>query len=349
MKIITAQDIAQLTTEKLLTDAIRYLEQDLKRWQEFKKSPRHVTHYKHGVCELMPCADEQFYSYKYVNGHPGNPELGKSSIVATGMLADVETGFPLLFCDMTILTAFRTAATSAIAAQYLAKKNAQVLGLIGTGAQSEFQVTAMLELFDVHTIRYYDRDTQAMKKFAVNMKEKDVHLIACSSGEEVVKGVDILTTCICEKAHVELFPYSAIQQHEGLFINAMGGDCEGKTEIDPEVVRNSRIVVEFYEQTKHEGEIQNLEHEPEYSELWEVVQGEKQGRQGKELILFDSVGFALADFSILRLLHEKGIGTHIDVLPLVNDPKNLFTLLKSEQRTVCYTEEPSYAPLDRVL
>jgi ornithine cyclodeaminase len=328
MKIITARDLASFSFEKLLKEAAVALESDLKRWKDFHKSPRHAVHFKHGVFELMPCADNQFYTTKYVNAHPANPEQNKMSIVAVGMLADIETGYPQLFCDMTVLTAIRTAASSVLAAKYLAKPNSSVLGLIGTGAQSEFQVYALKSFFPLKTIRYFDRDPKAMEKFARNMQSSGLELISCKDGSEVVEGIDILTTCICEKAHVQLFPYKAIQNHSGLFINAIGGDCPGKTELDPEILRHARIVVEFFEQTKYEGEIQNLEPESfVVDELWELIQGQKQGRKGAELIVYDAVGFALADYSMLRLLYEKGLGTELSILPELKDPKDLYSLL----------------------
>ena len=275
MKIITSQDISRAGFETLLEDAILYLKEDLARWQSFQKTPRHAIHYDHGVFELMPCADEQYYTYKYVNAHPANPSLGKLSIVALGMLADVKTGYPQLVADMTLLTAFRTAAMSSLATDYFAIQDASVLGLIGTGAQSEFQARALMRVRPIKTIRYIDRDKTAMEKFARNMEGHGVSLIACERGEEVVEGADIVTTCICEKARVQLFSYDAIAQNKHLFINAIGGDCPGKTELDPEILRKSRIIVEFYEQTKYEGEIQNVEGDIAHDEMWEIVQGKK--------------------------------------------------------------------------
>lgn len=325
MKIITAQDLADYSKEELFKNALKYLEEDLNNWQEFKKSPRHAVHFKHGVFEQMPVANNDYYTSKYVNAHPNNPKQNKLSIVATGMLADVETGYPQIFCDMTILTAIRTAATSALAAKYLALKDSQVLGLIGTGAQSEFQTYALRQLFDIKIIRYYDRDKEAMEKYRNNLKDSGVELIACKSGEEVVQGVDIITTCICEKKHVVLFPYESIKDRE-VFINGIGGDCPGKTELDPEILKHSKIFLEYFEQTKVEGEIQNREGEVDYTELWELVQGKKQGRiKGDKIILFDSVGFAVADFSMLRMLHKLGIGKEVQVLPDIKNPKDLFT------------------------
>ncbi len=328
MKIVTASDISRQKLDMLFKKGVAYLEADLHRWESFKKSARHATHYKHGVFELMPCADHQYYTYKYVNAHPGNPALGKLSIVALGMLADIATGYPQLIADMTILTAIRTAAMSAIAAKHLAHADSRVLGLIGTGAQSEFQVHAMRGVFPISTIRYYDRDPKAMKKFARNLQGSGVTLVACKNGDEVVRGVDILTTCICEKKKVRLFKYASVAENDHLFINAIGGDCPGKTELDPEVMRNGRIVVEFYEQTKREGEIQNLKGTVAYDEVWEIVQGTKPGRTKKDrIIVFDSVGFALADFSMLRMLHENGVGTELGIVPVLKDPKDLISLV----------------------
>ena len=329
MKIISAQDIAKLNLETLFKDAFVFLEEDLKRWNEFHKSPRHAVHFKHGVFELMPCADDQFYTYKYVNAHPANPLKNKMSIVAVGMLADIETGYPQLFCDMTILTAIRTAAGSAIAAKHFARPESSVLGLIGTGAQSEFQVHAMRQIFALKSIRYFDSDPAAMEKFARNMEGTGIELIPCKDGTEVVQGVDILTTCICEKKHVKLFPYASIKDNPGLFINGIGGDCPGKTELDPEVMKNARIVVEFFEQTKDEGEIQNLEPGSfAYDELWEIIQGKKPGRTAQDnLIVFDAVGFGLADYSMMRMLHQRQIGTETTILPELSNPKDLFSVL----------------------
>lgn len=329
MKIVTASDISKIGFKELFTGAVRFLEEDLGRWHSLRKSVRHATHFDHGVFELMPCADDTYYTYKYVNAHPANPSLGKLSIVALGMLADIKTGYPQMVCDMTLLTAIRTAAMSALAARHLADKKSSVLGLIGTGAQSEFQTHAMLANFPIRTIRYFDRDARAMEKYARNMAHADVQLIACASAREAIEGADISTTCICEKAHVQLLDYAAVKDRKSLYINAIGGDCPGKTELDPEILRHSRIVVEFYEQTKQEGEIQNLAGDTECDELWEIVQGKKPGRTEKDgIIVFDSVGFALADFSVLRMLYERGLGQDIALMPELSDPKNLISLFR---------------------
>jgi ornithine cyclodeaminase len=327
MKLITAKDLAAAFDEHMLKSAFDALVSDLKRWQEFKKFPRHAIYYPHGVFELMPCSDDQYYGYKYVNCHPANPQQNKLSVVATGMLVDIETGYPLMFCDMTLLTAIRTAVTSALAAKYLAIPEASKVGMIGAGAQAEFQIAGLDLLFDIDTVKYFDIDPKAMDKFHKNCSSKVKNMVACKNGFEATQGVDILTTAINEKKKVHLVEYDWVKDNDKLFINAMGGDCPDKTEMDPKVLENSRIVVEFFPQTKIEGEIQNLDYEPEYTELWELVQGKKKGRTTKDkIILFDSVGFALADFSIMKMVYEQGLGTDIEVLPNIPDPKDLYAI-----------------------
>lgn len=139
-----AQYCHQTGIDHLLCRTIAQLREDFGRWHAFHKSPRHATHYPHGVIELMPCADDTYYAFKYVNGHPGNPQQGKLSVFGLGMLTDVASGYPLLLSEMTLLTAIRTAATAALAADYLARAESNRLGIIGTGAQAEFLILAII-------------------------------------------------------------------------------------------------------------------------------------------------------------------------------------------------------------
>lgn len=329
MKLITAKDISQAFNNKMIKTSFDALTNELKRWQEFKKCPRHAIYYPHGVFELMPCSDNQYYGYKYVNCHPANPKQHKSSVVATGMLVDIETGYPLMFCDMTLLTAIRTAATSAIAAKYLADPGASKIGLIGTGAQAEFQILWLSSIFNIDTVKFFDVDSKAMEKLQRNIKGKFKNIVACKNAFEVTQDINILTTAINTKEKVKLVEYDWVKGNHKLFINAIGGDCPGKTEMDVEIVKNGRIVVEFFPQTRVEGEIQNLEHDPEYTELWELVQGKIAGRTDQDkIILFDSVGFALADFAIMKMVYEQGLGSKIEVLPDMPDPKDLYAAVR---------------------
>ncbi len=135
------------------------IEADYRRWPEFEKSPRLANHSPVGVIELMPATDGTLYSFKYVNGHPKNTAEGLLTVTAFGVLADVDTGYPLLLSELTVTTALRTAATSALAAQKLARPDSRVMALIGNGAQAEFQAIAFHRLCGIRELRVYDVDS----------------------------------------------------------------------------------------------------------------------------------------------------------------------------------------------
>lgn len=307
------------------------LESHFLRWNEFQKTARHASYFDNGVIELMPCSDDRFYAFKYVNGHPLNTLRGKLSIVAFGVLADADSGYPLLMSEMTLLTAFRTAGTAALAAKYLARPDSKVLAMVGTGAQAEFQFNALNAIFPLQSVSFYDIDRKAMNRFGDYLRSHtNIRQKRCLSAAEAVSDADLIVTATGDRRRVRLFGPECVRP--GVHINAMGGDCPGKTEIDPELVKRSKLVVEFLDQTQCEGEMQNLENPVVYAELWELVSGQKSGREtAREITLFDSVGFALEDFAILKLIYDLAdqldLGSATDVIPEPDDPKNLFGVL----------------------
>ncbi len=334
VRVITVDDvkniIRKVTLKTFFTQLIDQLESDFHRWNDFDRMPRVASHFPHGVIELMPISDKDYYAYKYVNGHPYNPKDQKQTVVATGMLADVATGYPVLLSEMTILTALRTAATSALASKYLALPNSDTFGIVGTGAQSEFQVLAHHYALGLNKVFYYDLDPQAMEKFKNNLAGYDMELIACENAQAVVEGVNVVTTATAKKAHVQVLYPEWISA--GMHINGIGGDCPGKTELGPDILSKAKIIVEMLEQSYLEGEIQHLDKDDVYAELWEIISGKKSARDGgDEITLFDSVGFALEDYSVLRLVYrlaeEFHVGHVLDMVPDTPDPKNLFSVL----------------------
>ncbi|AFJ43262.1 ornithine cyclodeaminase [Francisella orientalis] len=338
MRILSVQDIAKIVQKRgfdnFIRDLVEYTKQDFIRWQEFDKSPRYAAHVPGGVLELMPTADNKLFTYKCVNGHPANPFDGKQTVVATGQLNEIKHGYPLLISEMTVLTALRTAAATVLATDYLARKDSKTMALIGTGAQSEFQTLAHKLIRPIQTVRYFDTDPKAMKKYANNMKDVDLEFIACDSAKEACEGADIIVVCTACKLHAIVIENDWVK--EGVHISGLGGDCPGKTELDMDILFRGKVVVEYKEQSMIEGEIQNLSpQEVEqvlHAEVWEILTGKKKGRENdKEITIYDSVGFAIEDFSALRLtldLAEKyDIGIQMDMVPPIKDPKNLFSVL----------------------
>jgi ornithine cyclodeaminase len=340
MKIITVDSVAKIIAthglEDFFKDLIARLKIDFSRWEEFNKMPRPAMYVQNGVLELMPICDGEYYTFKYVNCHPKNPESGLITVVAVGQLSRIDTGYPVMFSEMTLLTALRTAANTALATDLMARENSTVLTLIGTGAQSEFLVRALCMVRDIKEVRYFDIDPLAMDKFRSNFAHASgIRFVRCANAEQAVRGADIITTCTAYKGRVDVLENAWITP--GTHINGIGGDAPGKTELDFEILKRSRIVVEYFEQCILEGEIQRYSREEAkakvHAELHELITGKKKGRENeKEITVFDSVGIGLEDFSILCFTYELskkyGIGEEMNLIPRLENPKNLISLFK---------------------
>ena len=326
--------VLHLGVECVLADLAAEIEADFKRWPLFDKTPRVASHSDVGVIELMPTSDGETYGFKYVNGHPSNMKQGLQTVTAFGLLADVATGYPVLLSEMTILTALRTAATSAMAAKWLAPKGATTMALIGNGAQAEFQALGFKAICGLTEVRLYDIDPAATAKCARNLAGRGVKVVACATPEEALLGAQIITTVTADKQYATILTDNMVGA--GVHINAVGGDCPGKTELHKDILLRSSIFVEYPEQTRIEGEIQQLAADHPVTELWQVINGETTGRRdAREITLFDSVGFAVEDFSALRYVRSKlaktGFCVQLDMIADPDDPRDLFGMLLRAQ------------------
>ncbi len=316
--------------EAMLVRLAAAIAEDFSRWDVFQKTPRVAAHSAEGVIELMPTSDGTTYGFKYVNGHPKNAAGGRQTVTAFGVLADVGSGYPVLVTEMTLLTALRTAATSALAARHLARPGSRTMALVGNGAQAEFQALAFRALMGIDTLRLHDIDPAATEKCRRNLARFGFHLTACASTAEAVRGADIVTTVTADKRNAVILGDNLVG--EGVHVNAVGGDCPGKTELAPEILRRAGIFVEYEPQTRIEGEIQQLAADHPVTELWRVLSGEVPGRRdARQVTVFDSVGFAIEDFSALRtvrdMLAERPFYDDLDLLADPDDPRDLFGML----------------------
>ncbi|AMX96861.1 ornithine cyclodeaminase [Mesorhizobium sp. M7A.F.Ca.US.014.04.1.1] len=322
--------VLKIGVERFLVELAGYIENDFRRWELFDKTPRVASHSAEGIIELMPTSDGEVYGFKYVNGHPKNMREGRQTVTAFGMLADVHNGYPVLLSEMTILTALRTAAMSALAAKYLAPAGSSCMALIGNGAQAEFQAVAFKALLGVDRLRLYDIDRSATEKCIRNLAGLGFDMVACGTAQEAVEGADIITTVTADKQYATILTDNMVGS--GVHINAVGGDCPGKTELHRDILLRSDIFVEYPPQTRIEGEIQQLAPDHEVIELWQVMSGAVQGRRDSgQITLFDSVGFAIEDFSALRYVRDQlkstGLYQELDMLADPDEPRDLFGML----------------------
>lgn len=321
--------VLHLGIERVMVDLADEIEADFRRWPLFDKTPRVASHSDVGVIELMPTSDGVTYGFKYVNGHPSNMKQGLQTVTAFGLLADVATGYPVLLSEMTILTALRTAATSAMAAKWLAPKST-TMAVIGNGAQAEFQALAFKAICGITDVRLYDTDPAATHKCVTNLQGYGLTLTPCATPQDAILGARIITTVTADKTNATILTDNMVGS--GVHINAVGGDCPGKTELHRDILLRAAIFVEYPPQTRIEGEIQQLPSDHPVTELWQVIAGHTPGRTDpRQITLFDSVGFAIEDFSALRYVHgklaETGYSDNLDMIADPDDPRDLFGML----------------------
>lgn len=329
-----ASMVSQVGLGNCLARLADYLVEDFERWDEFDKTPRVAAHSPDGVIELMPIADRNLYAFKYVNGHPQNHRHALPSVMAFGVLADVDTGMPILLSELTLTTALRTAAMSAVAARVLARRGSRRMALIGNGAQSEFQAAAFHRLLGIREFHLFDIDPAASLKLQRNLDRMGLRGHRFGSVREAVRGCDVVTTATADKTNATILLPEMIEA--GMHINAIGGDCPGKTELHGRVLEMGAVFVEYEPQTRIEGELQQMPPDFPVTEIWRVLGGHQPGRGGEgEVTIFDSVGFALEDYSALRFMRDLAIELCVDeeiaLVPYLPDPKNLFGLLAGQQ------------------
>ncbi|WP_298428960.1 ornithine cyclodeaminase [uncultured Jannaschia sp.] len=325
MRIVNDAGVAE--TIAAIADRI---EADFVRWEDFDKVARVPSHSEEGVIELMPTSDGEHYGFKYVNGHPANMARGFQTVTAFGVLARVDTGYPVMLSEMTVLTALRTAAMSVVAARHLAPKGARVMAMIGNGAQCEFQALGFHHVLGIEEVRLWDIDPAATEKATRNLQGTGLRVVPCTSAEEAITGAQIITTCTADKKQATILSDNMVGA--GVHLNAIGGDCPGKTELHPDILHRAEIFVEYPPQTRIEGEIQQLAPDHPVTELWRVFSGEVPGRTSDgQITLFDSVGFATEDFSALRHIHGEmkrtGFYVDLDMLADPDDPRDLFGMV----------------------
>lgn len=330
-----ARWIRETGVQQVISQLTETLESDFRLWESFERSPRAASHSPSGVIELMPTSDGRTYSFKYVNGHPSNPSKELQTVTAFGVLADVASGYPVFVAEMTLLTALRTAATSALAGRFLAPADSHVMAMIGTGSQAEFQALAFRSALGINSLRVHDTDPACVAKFVRNASALGFEVYVAADAAEAVAGAQVITTCTADKTNATVLTSAMVET--GVHVNAIGGDCPGKTELEAAILERASVFVEHTAQTRIEGEIQQMPADFGCTELWQVVVGSAPGRTSHDqLTVFDSVGFAIEDFSALRHARASVAGTSmvtdLDLIAEPSDPKDLYSLLVSPSR-----------------
>ena len=273
-----------------------------------------------GDLRTMPAflEDLGISAVKIVNVHPKNPvENGLPTVMAVITLIEPSTGAPIAIMGGTTITDMRTGAAGAIAAKYLARKNSKILGLVGAGAQARTQLLALLEVFDFDEVRVWSRTEETKKRFVAEIQEgfgSRIQVISVGSIGEAVKKADVVvTTTPSRKPLVTNDMVSA-----GMHINCIGADAVGKEELDPEILKRAKIVVDDWAQASHSGEINVplsngvISKENIWEEIGKIVAGLKPGRQGRdEITVFVSTGLAVQDAITAEITYRKALANKV--------------------------------------
>jgi len=282
-------------------------------------------HKYNGDLRAMPSYLEalDISAVKIVNSHPNNMKLyNLPTVMATIILIDPRNGAPLSIMEGSWITAMRTGAASGIASKYLARKDSHKLGLIGAGAQAETQILAISSILNIKEVYIYDKDKEKMEKFILKYIEKygkKIIINPVDKPEEAVKNMDIVVTATPSREPIVKKDWIS----SGMHINSIGADAPGKEELDPEILKISKIVVDDIDQAAHGGEINVplskgiISLKNVYAELGEIVAGFKSGRESiEEITVFCSTGLAIQDAVTAKLVYdkalEKNVGQWID-------------------------------------
>lgn len=260
-------------------------------------------------------------SLKWVNVHPGNARRGLPTVMATLILSDPKTGYPLSVMDATFLTGLRTAAAGGVAAKYLARKGSSVAALVGCGAQAVTQLQALRALFPIKEVRVWGHEKSLIDNFIRRMRIKNETMVPAATVKECVSGADIVATLTPSRR--PLIKRAWIK--EGAHINAIGADAAGKRELETALLKDSRVVIDDWAQASHSGEInvpvrkKEISHKDICAELGEIVAGKKKGRRkDSDITVFDSTGLAIQDtavaWEVYRAARRRGIGRKVELV-----------------------------------
>jgi len=307
------------TTIKKLVDikqSIQYIEKAFRQYAQGKsqmpaKIYLDLKKYS-GDFRAMPAYLQGFDSciLKWVNVHPNNKTKGLPTVMGTIILSDPKTGYPLAIMDGTYATSLRTAAAGAVAAKYCANKDSQRIGLVGCGVQARTQLIALRSLFKISEVKVWGVKPSHSKKFVSQMKTKNEKMTAYRTVKECASDCDIIVTTTPSRRPLVKFKWLK----PGVHINAIGADAPGKQELDPDILKNAKVIIDHWGQASHSGEInvplrkKLISKGDIYADIGEIVTGKKKGRVKKnELTVFDSTGLAIQDVAIATLIYRTAV------------------------------------------
>jgi alanine dehydrogenase len=312
--LLDRSDVRQLLT---LTECIDAVEQVFRLQGEGKIQPPRIvgvrTH-KGGLHVKTACLNgvKNYIAAKLNTNFPTNvARFRLPTVQGVIVLFDADNGRTLAIIDSMEITIQRTAAATAVAAKYLARKNSSVATICGCGEQGRAQLRAISLILPLRKVYAFDTDPNAHLRVAAELSpETEIDIEPVRSLPGAIRNSDVVVTCT---PATDFFVHNEDIAH-GTFIAAVGADDSHKNEIDPALLASAKVVADSIEQacsigdTHHAIEKGLMRKENIHAELAEVVAGKKRGRTNEaEIIIFDSTGVAIEDAAAATIVFEKAL------------------------------------------
>lgn len=319
--VLSERDVCQAIS---MTDGVRLVEQSIGQYAAGRTMllPRVSLDLPDsgGAFRVMSAAMPALHSFglKTLTGYPGKRLKGETYFVL--LLFSTESGALRAVMAAEYLTGVRTGAATGVAAKYLARENASVLGIFGAGAQAKYQVAALKAVRPVSEVKVFSRNREKAKRFAADLSnEFGVRADVTETSRETIAGSDLVVTATTAREPV----FKGEWLDAGTHVSGIGANTPVKRELDNETFLRSKIVVDFRTQALAEaGDLREalktgvIAPEQVYAELGEIVSGQKRGRANDdEITTFKSVGIAVQDIATAAYVYEqakiKGLGTEV--------------------------------------
>jgi alanine dehydrogenase len=319
--VLSENDVCQTIST---ADSVRLVEQSMGQYAagETMLLPRMSLDLPNGggAFRVMSAAMPMLHTFglKTLTGFPGKRVKGETYFVL--LLFSTESGALRAVIAAEYLTGLRTGAATGVAAKYLARENASVLGIFGAGAQAKYQVAALNAVRPLTEVKVFTRNQERAKDFAAELSnEFDVPAHVAATSRETVAGSDLVVTATTAREPVFQGEWLA----PGTHVSGIGANTPVKRELDNHTFLRSKLVVDFKKQALAEaGDLKEaletgaISADHVYAELGELVIGKKQGRANdQEVTTFKSVGVAIQDIATAAYVYEqakiKGLGTRL--------------------------------------
>ena len=298
--VLGGAEIAELLP---LDDCIAAVEQSFLDYAEGRVHAGVLSmHEAEGAFHVKAASSGRYFTSKTNANFPGNPQKhGLPTIQGVLLLFDATNGRVLAILDSLEVTSLRTAAATAVAAKYLARRDAQNVAIFGCGNQGRVHLAALKRVIDVARVRVYDTD----RARALSLSSDVADDVASAAAD-----ADVIVTCTPSKR-----PFlNRDHVRRGTFVAAVGADNPEKSEIDPDLMAASSVVVDVLDQSAAMGDLHHaidagrMTREDVAAELGEIVAGRKRGLRANDgVVLFDSTGAGFQDTAAAVIAYERAL------------------------------------------